>query len=101
MNKFLLIRYFVILWSLTLNFELQTLNSIAQTASVLPVISPEEREKKPAGLRKHANEAFIRGEKLTYRAHYGWINAGEAVLEVKDESRKIGDRSTFHIVGRV
>ena len=71
----------------------------AQTASVLPVISLEEKEEKPVGLRKHANEAFIRGEVLTYRAHYGWINAGEAVLEVKEESRKIGDRSTFHIVG--
>jgi len=50
-------------------------------------------------LPKQNNGAFKRGEFLKYRAHYGWIDAGEAILEIKDENRKIGGRSTYHMVG--
>ncbi len=45
------------------------------------------------------NEAFQRGEKLTFRLHYGFIDAGVAVLEVKDEVKMFGSRKSFHIVG--
>lgn len=51
------------------------------------------------GLRIQKNEAFKRGEKLTYRMHYGFINAGEVVMEVTDENKLIGGRNTFHVVG--
>src|ERR1051326_1063410 len=50
-------------------------------------------------LRSCKNEAFKRGETLKYRMHYGFINAGEIVLQVMDENKKIGDRNTFHVVG--
>ena len=53
----------------------------------------------PDGLRTQPNEAFIRGEKLTYRMHYGFINAGEVVMQVTDENKLIGGRNTFHVVG--
>ena len=53
----------------------------------------------PPKLRKGKNKAFTRGEKLTYRVHYGLINAGEAVLEVKGDSTIIGKRKTLHLVG--
>jgi len=43
--------------------------------------------------------AFKRGEVLEYRVHYGWINAGEAVLEVTRENRKINGKNTYHMVG--
>jgi len=36
---------------------------------------------------------------LKYRMHYGFINAGEAVLQVIDENKKIGERNTLHVVG--
>ena len=52
-----------------------------------------------ASLRKLSNEAFKRGEKLTYRMHYGFINAGEVVMQVMDENKKIGERNTLHVVG--
>ncbi|TAL57451.1 MAG: DUF3108 domain-containing protein [Bacteroidetes bacterium] len=50
-------------------------------------------------LRIQKNEAFKRGEKLTYRMHYGFINAGEVVMHVLEENKLIGGRSTLHIVG--
>lgn len=49
--------------------------------------------------REATNEAFQRGEKLTYRVHYGFIDAVTATLEVKEEDKKFGERSTYHIVG--
>ncbi len=50
------------------------------------------------------NGAFIRGEKLKFRAYYdsfvtGKVTAGVATLEVKFEDKKIDGRSTYHIIG--
>jgi hypothetical protein len=45
------------------------------------------------------NEAFKRGEMLSFRMHYGIIDAGVATLSVTDEARDLGGRKTFHIVG--
>ena len=45
------------------------------------------------------NIAFSVGEKLTYRLHYGFIDAGEATLEVKRYNNKIQGRELLHIVG--
>lgn len=51
-------------------------------------------------LRVLKNEAFQRGEKLKYRLHYGFMDAGIAELEIKDEVKEIGPRKTYHIVGK-
>jgi hypothetical protein len=50
------------------------------------------------------NTAFIRGEKLKFRAYYdsyitGKVTAGVATLEVKFENKKVNDRNTYHIIG--
>jgi hypothetical protein len=45
------------------------------------------------------NEAFKVGELLTYRLHYGSIDAAQATLEVKPDFEKIGARDCYHIVG--
>lgn len=45
------------------------------------------------------NLAFKAGEQLTYRLHYGLIDAGEAVLEVKPDLKDFGGRKVYHIVG--
>jgi hypothetical protein len=52
-----------------------------------------------AQMREHKNEAFQKGEVLKFRLHYGIIDAGTATLEVKNEEKKFGDRSAYHIVG--
>lgn len=57
-------------------------------------INPDE-----APLRTLNNKAFKRGEILKYRVHYGWIDAGEAIIQVTDETKLISGRSTFHCVG--
>ena len=56
-------------------------------------------------LKKVNNEAFIRGEYLKFRVYYhslltGNVTAGEASLEVTGENKKIGNRSTYHIIGQ-
>jgi hypothetical protein len=59
-------------------------NMISETSDQLPV---------------KTNTAFREGEVLTYKMHYGMINAGVAVLEVKPEILKVNGRSVYHIVG--
>lgn len=43
--------------------------------------------------------AYARGEKLEYRIHYGWIDAGVAVLEIKNETKILNNKKTLHMVG--
>ncbi len=45
------------------------------------------------------HKAFKAGEKLTYRMHYGFVDAGEAVLEIKKTNKKVKGRSLLHVVG--
>ncbi len=45
------------------------------------------------------NTAFKEGEVLTYRLHYGLLNAGVAVLEVKPDLIEVNGRKVYHIVG--
>jgi len=45
------------------------------------------------------NRAFTNGEVLKYRVHYGWLDAGVAILEVKKESERISNRDVYHVVG--
>tara|TARA_B110000305_G_scaffold213066_1_gene248671 strand:- start:27 stop:809 length:783 start_codon:yes stop_codon:yes gene_type:complete len=46
-----------------------------------------------------SNSAFQIGEKLRYRITYGFVDAGEAKLEVKSTTIKGNNRSLFHVVG--
>ena len=45
------------------------------------------------------NSAFKVGEILRYRVTYGFMDAGEAVMEVKSTTRKGGNRPLYHVVG--
>jgi len=45
------------------------------------------------------NTTFKTGEKLTYRVTYGFVDAGEATVEVKSTSRKGQGRELMHVVG--
>lgn len=55
-------------------------------------------------VRKITNTAFKRGELIRYKVYYdailtGKVVAGEAELEVKNENKLVGGRSTYHVVG--
>jgi len=52
----------------------------------------------PDYLPSRKNVAFKEGEILTYRMHYGVVNAGGVVLEVKPELMNISGRDVYHIV---
>jgi hypothetical protein len=45
------------------------------------------------------NQAFKRGELLSFRLHYGIIEAGVATLGITDEVKEIGGRKTMHVIG--
>lgn len=49
-------------------------------------------------LPNQTNIAFKEGEVLTYRMHYGKINAGVVILEVKPSLLDINGRKVYHIV---
>ncbi|HQQ94007.1 MAG TPA: DUF3108 domain-containing protein [Bacteroidia bacterium] len=53
-----------------------------------------------ADLPQKNNSAFREGEELKYRLHYGLINAGEAVLEVRPQLKEFGGRKVYHIIGK-
>ena len=45
------------------------------------------------------NKSFQIGEKLRYRVTYGFMDAGEAVMEVKTTTKKGANRELMHAVG--
>ncbi|MBK8500035.1 MAG: DUF3108 domain-containing protein [Flavobacteriales bacterium] len=60
-------------------------------------VDPPSNEVFPLRTVKH--DAFRPGEKLTYVVHYGWVNAGEAVVELKEAERDIQGRKVWRAVG--
>ncbi len=46
-----------------------------------------------------SNNAYKPGEFLSYKLHYGIIDAGVATLEVTQEQKEFGGRPTYHVVG--
>lgn len=76
-----------------LSFGFGKLNAMQESAAGIMA------EGDPNELRTHKNEAFKKGEVLKFRLHYGFIDAGEAILEVKNEDREIGGRKVYHMVG--
>lgn len=45
------------------------------------------------------NNSFQVGEKLRYRVTYGFVDAGEAIMEVKSTTKKGGNRDLYQAVG--
>lgn len=50
-------------------------------------------------LRTMNNVAFKPGEKLKFRVHYGFVDAGEATLEVAKDFQNVGGRDCYHVIG--
>lgn len=49
-------------------------------------------------LAQVANKPFKRGEKVAYRVHYGFIDAGEATIEI-DQEKNFAGKPVYHIIG--
>lgn len=50
-------------------------------------------------LKKVKNEAFTANEVLEYRVHYGFMDAGEARLEVAPDMKAMGGRTCYRVIG--
>jgi hypothetical protein len=50
-------------------------------------------------MRTISNTAFQKGEELTYRIHYGFIDAATATIKIENEDKLVDGHSTFHVVG--
>ena len=66
----------------------QQLEQVIEQSS--PIINKE--------LPKNNNNAFKAGEILSYKLHYGFIDAGVAILEVKPATLDVSGRQVYHIV---
>ena len=56
------------------------------------------QEKELRQFRILNQQAFKRGEILTYRLHYGWMDAGEVKVTLTQENLPFGGRNTLHSV---
>ncbi len=70
-------------------------SSIALVSISLLILSGS----KSTDLPNVENKAFQVGEKLRYRITYGFVDAGEATLELKSTSKKGNGRELIHAVG--
>ncbi len=70
----------------------------AQPASTQgdPVKGKEEKVKLP----EVSHSAFKPGERLEFDVSYGWIDAGEAIIEIKKDQTEIAGRDVWHVVGK-
>lgn len=70
----------------------------SQPASAqLPAI-PDETDS--IQLPKVSHSAFKPGERLEFDVSYGWLDAGEAIIEIQKEESQIAGRDVWHVVGK-
>jgi hypothetical protein len=69
------------------------------TVTSINAESPAVSENGDRTLRKITNRSFVPGEILKFRIHYGFVDAGEATLEIKPDYQKFGGRDCYHVVG--
>lgn len=67
--------------------------------SFKPVVTQHLNNGENAAAIDLQNKAFKKGELLKYRIHYGFIDAGEATIEIKEEEHNIGGKNAFHVLG--
>jgi hypothetical protein len=79
---------------------MKLIKSILIVAVVLGSSAFVNKTASVGGDRVLNNQAFTYGEKLTYRVHYGWINAAKITLKVGDEPKQIKGRQTYNITAK-
>ena len=74
--------------------------SLAFAQAELPSGQDAYMDKESSELRTLDQRAFKPGEKLSYVVHYGWINAGEAILELQKSENMVQGREVWRAVGK-
>lgn len=80
-------------------FFLSTFYTYSQT-STNDGSNPSNTVKKSTNLPSVKHNSFKRGERLEFEVSYGWINAGEAIIEITEEKKSIAGRDVLHVVGK-
>jgi hypothetical protein len=80
-------------------FFLSTFYTYSQT-STNDGGNPSNTVKKSTNLPSVKHNSFKRGERLEFEVSYGWINAGEAIIEITEEKKSIAGRDVMHVVGK-
>ncbi len=80
-------------------FFLSTFYTYSQT-NTTEESNPSNSVKKSTNLPSVKYNSFKRGERLEYEVSYGWIDAGEAIIEITEEKKSIAGRDVIHIVGK-
>jgi hypothetical protein len=80
--------------------SIASLLTLSLTTNAQEVESDKPKAETDFQYRKVENKAFKDGEFLKYKLAYGFMNVGEATLEVKKVKKKIQGREILHIVGR-
>jgi hypothetical protein len=80
-------------------FFLSTFYTYSQT-STNDGSNPSNTVKKSTNLPSVKHNSFKRGERLEFEVSYGWIDAGEAIIEITEEKKSIAGRDVMHVVGK-
>ncbi len=87
----------IIASAVTISLALCSAGYYVSKEEKLEQIIPENSPSKELPI--NANEAFKEGEVLSYRLHYGVMDAGVILMEVKPEVIEVAGRKVYHIVG--
>ena len=72
-------------------------------AATVPFIAPTEIDVEETLIYKSLSPAttapFKKGEKLKYKLAYGILGGGSAIIEIRDEEKKLEGKSLLHLVG--
>ncbi|MBL4651391.1 MAG: DUF3108 domain-containing protein [Flavobacteriales bacterium] len=76
---------------------------ITGLAATTPFIAPTEVDVEETLIYKALPKAkiapFKKGEKLNYKLAYGILGGGSATIEIRNETKKLGNKTLLHIVG--
>lgn len=81
-------------------FSLLTVTILFSLSAIANGQEKPTGEKDAFKYRKVNNKAFKQGEFLKYKLAYGFMNAGEATLEIKESPKKIQGRDILFVEGR-
>ena len=83
-----------------LTFILAGLLIAMQPAKSQPAHEGEEPKSTKTELPSIQQSSFQKGERLEYDVSYGWIDAGEAIIEISNEKKTIAGRDVMQAIGK-
>ena len=83
-----------------LTFILAWLLIAAQPSKSQPAYDEGKSKSTKTELPCIQQSSFQKSERLEYDVSYGWIDAGEAIIEISNEKKTIAGRDVMHVIGK-